>query len=385
MHAPALGLAAAFCVAASLSAQDYLGLLNRTDTSYTSRGSTTIPNQNPSQVFGRMDHETYESWGYDPANPGMHRITGMHAYLQDQVGTTPETYSFLIYTEDASAPNFPDVTAPLGSVGPLPTPASSATGAVAWSLVASFATPILAPSTADVFLAVGLPQPASGVWPADGMSCHALYYVTTASGVFDLPGASHPTAPPEEVGNGGWYVPNPPTGPIPPTYTVTARQWKIEPIVLGATGLAGAITNQTSAALSNTAPGTSSQSSGLYPDAQNPPLNAGRVDDIANRWFMTSAGAGTPVLFFMGLGGFGPEIPLNAMVPGSTGAVCLNMGFMSLLGFGLTSTTGEAYQVIAIPAPARSTIAGLAILHQAVGLNVATGGLDANGCTRQIL
>jgi hypothetical protein len=381
MHLPMLGCALGL-LPAFAAAQSPLGILNLVDTSFTSRGSTTLPNTNYSAVYDRLDKETYAGWGVDPANPGMRRITGLTGTLQDEIGTTPESFSFVVYTEDPVAPNYPLVAAPLGSVGPLPTPATTVTTAIAWTMTASFATPILAPASSDVFVGAELPQPATGTWPSDGMSCWAMYYVLVASNICDLPGAGHPTTPPEEVGNGGWYVPGQPNGP---TYTLNPRQWKIEPLVDGATGVAGTITNQTTAVASNLPPGTSCQASGLYPDARNPPLNAGRVDDIASRWFETGAPAGTPVLFFLGLGNFGTEIPVGAIVPGSSGVLCLDLLRASMIGLGFTGASGEAYYVIGIPPAARASIAGIHLLHQSFALDPVTGVINANGCTRQIL
>src|SRR5690606_32543483 len=134
------------------------------------------------------------------------------------------------------------------------TPPSTATTAVGFNMTVTFTTPVTAPATGDVFLAVGLPTPAGTTWPTDGVSCAALYYqfLSTNSAVWDDPGAAHPTQSPGN-GNGGWYVPNPANGPF---YTTTPRQWRFEPIVPGATGVAGTITNQTSLTLSNSAPGT---------------------------------------------------------------------------------------------------------------------------------
>lgn len=371
-------LVACGVLAATSPSQDVLGLLNRTDTSFTSRGSSTPPNTNPSFAFVRIDHENYAGWGIDAANPGMHSIQGLRVVLQDQIANTPETFGILVYGEDAAAPDFPDIATPLGTAGPVPTPASAATTAIVWDLRASFTTPILAPTGADVFPAVDLPQPVGNVWPNDGLSVHALYYVMVTSGTFDLPGAAHPTA--SQAGNGGYHVP---VAMIGPTYTITPRQWKIEPIVGGAVGVAGTITNQTvSAPLSTAAPGTSSMASGLHPDARNPPLNPGRADDVASRWFRTGTPNNTPVLFLLDIGSFGIPIPVSALVPGSTGTTCLNIASAQVTGIVFT-VSGEAILPITIPAGVRPFLAGIPLLHQAAAFNAA-GGVDANGCTRQV-
>lgn len=381
MPNPALRSAAALLLLPALaSAQDVLGLLNNTATSFTSRGSASIPNTNPSIAFNRLDKEHYAGWGVDPANPGMRQILGMFVWVQDQIGTTPETVDMLVYGEDPALPDYPDLTAPLGAAMAIPTPPQTATAAVAFTMNVTFATPVLAPASGDVFLAMGLPQPATGAWPTDGMSCHAMYYqfLSTNGTVWDDPGPAMPTQMPNN-GNGGWYVPNPANGPF---YTQTPRQWRFDPIVPGATGVAGTITNQTSLTLSNAAPGTSSQASGLYPDAANPPRNAGRADDIASRWFRSTAGTGTPVLFLMDFGAFFPELPLSSVLPGSSGAICINPSGATLLGIGFTNA-GQAFYPLTIPAPARTILPGTSLVHQAVALSPAGTG-DAGPCTRQL-
>lgn len=379
MHLPIACSTLVLLCAAAAPAQDLLGTLNRTDTSFTSRGSAGVPNTNPSVAFNRLDHEYYAGWGYDPANPGMRRIVGMQVFLQDQIGNTPETFDALIYGEDPAGPDYPNVNAPLGAVLGIPTPPTTITTAFPFSMNITFATPVLAPAAADVFVAVGLPQPVGTTWPNDGLSVHAFYYIGVTSGFFDLPGAAHPPTSMATASNGGWYVANPLN---PPTYTATPRQWKMDLIVGGATGVAGTITNQTSAPLSNFAPGTSSQASGLHPDAANPPLNPGRADDVCGRWYRSSAPNGTPVLFLLDLGTFFPEIPVASLLPGSTGVACLNPATLALLGIAFTNA-GEAFYPILLPASSRGILPGMSIVHQAVALTP-TGAADAGPCTRQV-
>lgn len=380
MHRFALPCLVLIGLSATAIAQSPMGFMNRTGTSFTSRGSASIPNTNPSVSFLRIDKESYAGWGVNPASPGMREILGITGFIQDQIGNTAETYELVVYTEDAANLNYPLIAAPMGTVGPLPTPPSTAAGAVAFNINITFGTPILTPATGDAFLGVAMPQPATGVWPTDGLSCHALYYVMVTSGFYDLPGASHPVGQPEE-GNGGWYV-DPLLSGLGPQYTTTPRQWKLEPIIAGAGGVAGTISNQTWATLSNVAPGSSSMSSGLHPDAQNPPLNIGRVDDIASRWFMTGAPDGSAVFFLASFNTFGPEIPLSAFLGGSSGMVCIDTTVNIQLGLTFT-TAGEAFLPLAIPLAARSLIAGVDLVHQSVGLIGNVG--HANPCTHQIL
>lgn len=371
-------VAAAVALTFHTPCQDVMGLLNNTDTSFTSRGSATGPNTNPSFAFVRIDQEHYGGWGYDPANPGQRAIQGIRVVLQDQIGSTPETFGVLIYGEDPAQPDYPDISTSLGGVSGVPVTGTAA-GAQVSDVLVTFATPILVPAGTDVYPAVDLPQPTGAVWPTDGLSVHALYYGATTSGTFDAPGGSHPTA--TQYGNSGYHVP---AIPQAATYTTTPRQWKIEPILAGATGVAGTVTNQTSAPQSNTAPGSSSMASGLHPDAVSPPLNAGRVDDISNRWFRSSAADGTVVLFFFDLGPLGLELPGNLLVPGSTGLACLNTTSAEFVGIGLT-LAGEASYTIPIPAGVRPILGGLSVSHQAAALNAAGGGVDLGICTRQVL
>jgi hypothetical protein len=365
-------------LASGLAAQDVLGILNNTATTYTSRGGNGSANTNPSEIFDKLDKETYAGWGFDPTLPGMRVIQGLNFLLQDQVGTTAETYGIVVYTEDPALPNYPLVAAPIGSAGPFPTPASTATGAVAWNISVNFATPVQAPAAGDAFVGITLPQPASGTWPTDGVSVHAVASTGATTAQFEAPGFGMPTSPPEEAGFGGFIVP----GLSLVAYS-SPRQFKVQPIVLGATGVAGAITNATVAPLSNVAPGSSSQFM-LYPDAQNPPRNAGRADDISNRWFMTGTADGTPVFFLMDLGSFGFELPLGGFLPGSTGALCLNLGSMQAVGLQFT-LAGQAFNVLTIPAGARGAIAGIVLTHQAAALDPVLSVAHASPCTRQVL
>ncbi len=355
-------------------AQTPLGTYNNVTTTYTSRGGAAGANTGaPTEVFTRIDASHYAGFGANPASPGMREIVGAQFVAQDQIGTTPETFTVLCYGEDPAAPNFPLVSAPLATVGPFATPASTATGAVAWIFSINYTTPVLAPAGQDVFLAVSFPQPATGTWPTDGMSMHATAAATEPAGF------SYSSTPAEVGSYSGYHLPA-----VPTLAYSSPRQFNIDPIVNGAAGVAGTIHNIATAVPGNTPPGTSSMFAGLFPDAQNPPLNVGRVDDVAFRWVMANTPDNTPVFFLADFGTFGSEFPLSAFLTGSQGVTCLNLGTMATVGLNFT-VGGSTFNVITIPSSARGIVAGMQFLQQAAALDLATNVAVANGCTRQIL
>ncbi len=361
--------------AVSLTAQEPMGTFHNATTAFTTRGGAAAANTaNPGFAFTRFDQSHYAGWGHDINQP-LHRvIVGITCVLQDQVGVTPESFGITCFGEDPGAPNWPLVGTPVASAGPFPTPASTATGATAFIVNVNFTTPALAPRGQDVFLAFELPQPATGTWPTDGLSVHAT------AGATEPAGHSYVSTSPELAGYSGYFVPASNT-----LLYSTPRQLRIDPLLNGPGGVAGTIHNIPTATPGNTAPGTASMFAGLFPDAQNPPLNAGRVDDLGARWSMTGIADGTPVMFLADFGAFGPEIPLRYLVlAGSQGVLCLNAATM--LTSNLTFTTGgQAIRAVPVPAGARAIIAGLAIMQQGLALDLTANVAMANPCTRQIL
>lgn len=376
----ACGVAA--LAAASLSAQQFVGFTFNTSVGATSRGSVGTA---AGEVIGRFDADDYAGWANDPSNPQQRLISSISTTVQDQDAVaTPEVFDVKIYTEDPANANFPlisgGVTAVTGVAGP-PAPSSGTIAAAFRSL--TFATPVPVPVGRDVF--VGFAMPAAA-WSTDGLSFHInLGYAPSASFLtWDEPGpAMQPlvttgTVPPSNS-YGLNYIPTAAT----PLFYSARRQIIIDIATGGAGGVVTAVTNQTNYTISNTAPGTASFMSGLHPDAVNPPFTAGRADDIGYRLNDTTLPDNSLVFFLVTLGTFGPEVPLAGLVPGSTGVACLNPAFTSSLGIGMT-TTGSASMVVAIPAAARSIIAGWPLLQQAIAYNITTGTLHAGACGRQL-
>lgn len=366
---------AALLLACSAAAQQPLGVLHNVPASFTSRGGSAPANSNPVVVFDRIDKEMYTGWGFAATSPNMRAIAGLHFTVQDEDLSTPDAFGIVVYTEDPTNPDYPFVSAPIGSLGGLLIPGG--TGPGSYDAIASFATPMLAPGSGDVFCGLALGVAAAAAWPTDGLSVWAL----SSNGAYaeaDQPGAGIGSSPPSDT-FGGYYA-----AALPLLAYASTRQFFVEPVSATPGGVAGAITNQASNLPSQTAPGTFSQFSGQFPDARSPARNPGRMDDVSHRFSMPTLPDFTPVVFLIDLGRFSStELPMGLLLPGSTGVACLNLGRFRTNGIGLT-IAGEAWQTFSIPAASRALIAGLPLLRQAAAFDVATSSLIAGACARQV-
>jgi hypothetical protein len=353
--------------ASSVAQVTPLGVLHNVDTVGASRGSNPVANFNPVTLFNRFDHENYTGWGYSTTNPGFREITGMHFFWQDQDASTQEAVSMVVYTEDPALPDYPLVSAPIATVGPMYPGPSTGSGAVAFEVTTAFATPILVPSTADVFLGITL-HTAWNATITDGESIHmAAGSAGLASGLADLPGASAPAG----LSIGGFYE----ASTLTLAYSAPLRrQWKIEPLLATPGGVATALHyGDTAHAAANTFPGTACMFSSQFPDSASPSLNAGRADDLGMMWRSSGIPDGTLVFFLADISPvFGPEVPLNAYAPGSVGALCLHSATLTVLGFSATAS-GQASHLIVWPPAARPFLPGLPVAQQAIALDSANG------------
>ena len=101
--------------------------------------------------------------------------------------------------------------------------------------------------------------------------------------------------------------------------------------------------------------------------------------------YFRTGSAGNPIVFFVDFGAFPVvEVPLGAIFPGSTGAICLNPTFFDV-STQLIGASNEAWNTIAFPAAVRPLAAGLSLIHQALELNAATGNLILSPASRQQL
>jgi hypothetical protein len=276
-----------------------------------------------------------------------------------------------LYTEDPSRPGYPDLQHPLGGLaGVPPTP-----GLLTVTVVV-FPTPVLAPVGRDLFVGVRVPAQPGSI----GTGIYLAVLSGTPSGsTYDLPGAGLPSSPPE-ANNYRCYrdlVAN------TVTYGATSGQFLIDLLTLSPSGMPCAITNQASYSVSTIPPGTTTLLSGLHPDAASPARNAGRADDVAFMYTDVDLAPGNPVAFLAAFGGFGPIVPLDGIVPGSVGGICLDQPTLAVLTFGVLDASRSTYVVTTIPAGLRPSLAGVRWAQQAVGFDAALGTLRATQCGMQ--
>jgi hypothetical protein len=375
MH-PFASLIALAALAAPALAQATLGITDNTNAMLSSRGSTAVANFNPVTVFNRIDREKYAGWGYSDANPGFREIHGVHYILQDQDASTAESFSVVIYTEDPARPDYPLVAAPIATIGPLSW-GGIGSGIAAYQITTTFGTPILVPAGADVFLGITLHTPFNATL-TDGPSIQLTIGVPNSStGQADLPGGSAPAG----LTFGGYYEA---TSQTLAYSSPLLRQYYIDPILQ--TGGVALVQHYGDALhpAANTHPGTGCMFSSQYPDSSSPSRNAGRADDIAMSW-AANVPDGTLVFFLADVSlGFGPEVPLSAYAPGSTGALCLNAGSMTVLGFATTQTGLAYYQIVWGPA-VRPYLPGLPLAQQGIALDAANGSFRAGPAQISIL
>lgn len=338
-------------LAAAAAAQTPLGVLRNVPFSFVTRGVGTQV-QNPTVNFTRFDADRYAAFGVDPAQPGVRQILGVRCLLEDLQGATVDPVAFRVMTADPLNTGYPDAQNPIATTGTFTLPVGS--GPVAYDASLAFQTPVTLPVGADLYVGVFHLNP---MLPSllDG----SLVGVTMR--LLLRPGAAAPTTAPDDTYS-GWYVPA--TGTLTYGYQ---QQYLIEPLV--ATG--GVASAMVASALTPF-PGHSGMFVSQYPDAANPPLNAGRADDLGMTFVRPGLPAGSLVFFFGDFtGAFAPEVPLANLLPGSTGAFCIDPTVA--VSFGLTVSTGAATgRVTAIAAAARPLLTGISIVQQAVALDVTT-------------
>lgn len=357
----------------SLVAQNNLSDFLNMGVTFTSRNGANFV---PAAIYTRIDHESYAGWGVDQTQPGMRVFSGLRATIQDQDLATQDTFQFTAYTESTVTPNVPDTAAPLATTGNFALPVG--TGAGAYFVTANFATPVAAPASADVFVAVsttlGWTNPVT-----DGLSIWATSSAAS-SALRDEPGFGQLSGTPFNTFSGAWIAST-------TTHVFGAqRQSHVEPIIASPAGVASALHyNDPVHANANTFPGTTCMMSAITPDAQNPPRNVGRADDVGNTFRHAGIPDGTLVFFLADIAGsFGPELPLGMFLAGGIGNVCVNLGSVQTIALGFTAG-GSASNVMSFSPGSRSIINGLPLIHQAVALDTVSGVAYAGPCTKQIL
>src|SRR5262245_23493203 len=194
---PAAAVAALALLATALSAQDFIGFTYNVSVSAASRGG--VPSNAAGESMVRIDGCEYGCWGTDVA--GQRTVRSVVFIIQDQNGSTPETFDILLYPENAAQPGFPDLSAGVTLAAGLAGP----TGGPGPAAVLRTVTPTVPPSVpivtgggacGSVFLSFRLPASPSGT-ATDGLSLQIMFGTNVGLGGFDLPGPrQQPAAPP---------------------------------------------------------------------------------------------------------------------------------------------------------------------------------------------
>ena len=398
--------AAAFAASAHAQTPNVLGFTAGQNTSYTSRGGA---NNIEGDFVNHYDTRDYLDWMLDPADVSgaTMKFSSLQVIVQDQIGTTPDQFTVVGYTEDPATADYPNPTAVWFRSGAIALPASTATGPVAWIYTVTLAVPAVAKG--DAWIGVGMfPAPVGTTWPTDGLSTHCTYDRTpafTGPALRDLASTNISSMP--QTNTGCWLpvTAGVPTGPA--TYPAAAGGRAQIWLALSAdvaSGVPVTQTNQTLYPSSNAGGanalvplgGTTNMFSGLYPDYNDSNLQTpARNDDIG--FLVNDVNVpNAPVFVLISFGpspiGSQPLIQLmqGAGGPGTKGNVCVD--FTTAATFlTFSNATGVAQFMLSLNAGDRAAFSSLTpidLWYQGFVLNTnATSGLEAHatGCGVQHL
>jgi len=385
-------------LAGLLTAQtNQIGFTRGWNTTYTDRiGGNSVF----CDALNHYDNRIYEDWMLDPADAtgATYKFAGCRVVTQDQLGTTPEAFNIVAYDEDGTTPNMP------GTVwfrtGQINLPASTTAGPVAWIWTITF----VVPSTpkGDKFIGLSLALPATGSWPADGLSTHCAFSGTNS----DVPG---PGITSVNNGNLACFMPTPGGVPTPPaTFPAGGGSGRREIFFEISASVAGGVcvtqTNQTTYPSSNPGVvvgatplgGTTNFLSGNNPNVYDAFNSAPPRQDNIGFLFTDATLPTSPVFTFLS---FTPNplgsIPLTVLAPPANnpnthGNVCVDFTVgVSFLNF--TDAAGVSQFMLTLPAAARAVLqaaAPITIWYQSFGVNPASVGtleVHATGCGKQYL
>jgi hypothetical protein len=417
--------------AAALPAQiaNFLGFAGGFDTSFTDRGNANAIDSDILQVFRTRD---YRHWMIDPANPlaTSSRIVGMRIIIQDQIGTTPETYTLVGYRDDPLNPGSPNID-PTGAgiwfrTGLLTTPPSAATGAAFWTITFGINPPAIphlaTPDTQDnVYLGIGLN---SGTWATDGLGVWMAFDMSPSNASTN----SRDVVGPRVVNETNNFVVTVPTtggaSPLPtgglanypnPATIGSYRQLNLEILAQATGGVSVTQTNQLRypsslphALFATAVPlgGTTNMLSGLNPDVNNasaalpPPAGSpARADDVG--FVVTERNRpGSLVVVSCAFaplsGGTNPDGSLPVVfIPGfnaptSTGVLCADIFGPVFTFFGVSDANGRFQQMFGLTPAARTVLMNLGavdFIWQGFVVNLAINPAEvkATGCVTQHL
>lgn len=326
------------------------------------------------ELIQRFDADDMRGFGIEPAFPGVQIVRGVWLQRTEVGGGVADGGAVVtLYTEDPLRPNYPDLQFPLVSV-----PASAAyyppTPTLFGDTYFAMPFPVPVPIGRDVFVGYTVNATTSQ------FGGRRLNFLSSnpAATLNDQPGAGLPSSPPEEANYRLFR--NTTTDEL--TY-LNGGQFAIDLLTSTPGGCATARTNQSSYAFSGAPTGTTSMLSGLHPDAAFPPRNPGRADDVGFFFVDQVMATGDPVLFLASLTGFGPIMPLDQVVPGSVGGLCLPEADLIPLVIVPLAANDTAYMLWTIEGALRPSLLGMSWVQQAIGLDSVNGVLRGSMCVRQ--
>jgi hypothetical protein len=348
-----------------LASQQRLGATYRTTPSVASRGALLGFG---GTLVARFDHDDYVGWGRTTATPNRRAVHGVTFQAEDKDGSTAESYRIVVYTEDPTAPGFPDLGNPLLALGPFQN-AVRPVGIAQFTLSHVFAAPLEVPADRDVFVGVEVGPVAN--WPNDGFSVSCTLGAPSTWPLHDDPGPA-----PIQHGSYGLAI----DGAGLRFYN-SRRQLSIDLLCDAPGGACTAVTSQATYPIGAVPPGNGGYLSALHVDAVRPSTNPGRADDPGFAFLDPSLANGTLVLFLADFGTFGNELPLRTFVPGSIGVACLKTSSITIsLG---QIAGGVCTNVMQIGGPVRTVLSGLPLLQQGIALTTANT-LRGSPCCRQM-
>ena len=369
-----------FSLAPSLAAQlpatlnEQCGRLDNTDVTGFFREGGPGSSVAYDAILSRSD---FREWGFALANPNLHRVDGVRAVIGDLDASTVENVDIWVYPEDLVNPGNPDFQNPsAGITFPLfGTAAPGVAQAFVFDLV--FPSPVTVSNAGDVYLeavfdGARAPEAAMGLLFGDSIS---------GATTFDI-GNQRTDQTGHGIGAGGYTL----AFDLAANATFALEsQTLMTPLVGESAGLALAVQTNQASLPGSTAPMLSaSWFSALQPSAVTDRLDNSRADNFGLLW-SDGRFPGQPVQFLLAANGFNPlPIQLDALVPGSTGRLCVDPGVAFVtLGSPIANFDGEAMVTFPVVAAARGSLMGLEFAYQAFFLDIFNSAVHGSNCVLQ--
>lgn len=316
-----------------------IGLPLETDYTGVLRDSFVSPRA--SEFYAIFHAKDHTGWGDDPSDPGVHRIDGVRAVIDDSNALTANRFFINFYpgsTTQAGVPNF----SLKQSTGPWFTPIDANGGQISWVLETTFPTPIRVSNAGDVYIS----HEFGFELPSDFLRIGFIDSIDPSP----LPNWDRGNSRTNQTGHGlgtsggyGFFG-----RPGSSSLFWENRQFLVTPLSAQAAFKVGMRTSQTSMPSSNVG-GTPGYTTSLF-SSRKPVMVAdylgnarGTPDEPVLIFADGNRTAGDPIVFFMtpAFGGLPTPVQLST-ISGWTGTFCLPTTFAPIdVGQGTLDTNGE--------------------------------------------